>query len=205
MPAAPQHRSRAASSDARRPAANPWSVDLRELGRRAGSMLELDRPLPAPAGWRVELIGVPAGAPVHLTLRLESVMEGVLVSGTAAATMTGECARCLDPVSDELVVDLQELFSYPDERPRGKPAPGSGNLGDDDEEPKMVEDLLDLEPTLRDALVLEIPLTPLCDEDCAGLCVGCGARLDDVEPDHSHDQTDPRWAALAQLRTTEES
>ena len=140
--------------------------------------------------------GVPAGSDIALDLRLESVMEGVLVSGTASATMTGECGRCLDPVSDELVVDLQELFSYPDDRLRGKAAPGSGTA-DDDEEPKMVEDLLDLEPTLRDALVLEIPLTPLCDEDCGGLCAGCGARLDDVEPDHSHEQVDPRWAALA--------
>jgi uncharacterized protein len=106
-------------------------------------------------------------------------------------------------VTDELEVDLQELFSYPDERPRGKAAPGSsGAAGDDDEEPRMVEDLLDLEPTLRDALVLEIPLTPLCNDDCSGLCSGCGARLDDVEPGHSHDQADPRWAALANLRTT---
>jgi uncharacterized protein len=127
-------------------------------------------------------------------------MEGVLVTGTASTTMTGECARCLDPVSDELVVDLQELFSYSDDRLRSKAASGAGV---DDEDPKMVEDLLDLEPTLRDAVVLEIPLTPLCNDDCSGLCVGCGARLDDVEPDHSHEQVDPRWAALARLRDPE--
>ena len=80
MSAAP-HRSGAASPDARRPAVNPWAVELRELGRRAGSMQELERTLPAPADWRVELIGVPAGAEVRLRLRLESVMEGVLVTG----------------------------------------------------------------------------------------------------------------------------
>jgi uncharacterized protein len=184
----------------------PLVLDTRELGRRPGSMRRVHRTVPAPEHLGTPVAGVPAGSDIELDLRLESVMEGVLVSGTATATMSGECGRCLDPVSDELVVDLQELFSYPDERPRGKVAPGSGTAaGDDDEEPKMVEDLLDLEPTLRDALVLEIPLTPLCNEDCSGLCSGCGARLDDVEPGHSHEQTDPRWAALAQLRPTEES
>src|SRR6185312_7651847 len=95
------HRTSAASTDARRPAANPWAVDLRELGRRAGAMLELERTLPAPAGWRVELI-----------LRLESVMEGVLVSGEADVPVVGSCARCLEPVADTLELDLQELFAY---------------------------------------------------------------------------------------------
>src|SRR5919107_3959400 len=101
MSAAP-HPSGAASPDARRPAVNPWAVELRELGRRAGSMQELDRTLPAPAGWRLELIGVPEGAPVHLRLRLESVMEGVLVSGEVEAPLVGSCARCLEPGEDTL-------------------------------------------------------------------------------------------------------
>ncbi len=170
----------------------PLVIDTRELGRRPGSMRSVSKTVPAPEHLGTPVAGVPAGSDVELDLRLESVMEGVLVTGTARAEMTGECGRCLDPVSDELVVDLQELFTYPGER--------SSAPDDEDEQPRMVEDLLDLEPTLRDALVLEIPLTPLCDDDCAGLCAGCGARLDDVEPGHSHDQADPRWAALANLR-----
>jgi uncharacterized protein len=165
-------------------------------------MRRVTKSVPAPENLGTAVAGVSPGSDIELELRLESVMEGVLVSGTARATMTGECGRCLDPVSDELVVDLQELFSYSDDRLRGKAVSGSG-VGDDDEDPKMVEDLLDLEPTLRDAVVLEIPLTPLCNDDCSGLCVGCGERLDDVEPDHSHEQVDPRWAALARLRDPE--
>jgi uncharacterized protein len=180
----------------------PLVLDTRELGRRPGSMRRVRTRVPAPENLGTPVAGVPTGSEVQLDLRLESVMEGVLVTGSAAATMTGECGRCLNPVFDEIVVDLQELFSYPDERLRGKPAPGSGTV-DEDEEPKMVEDFLDLEPTLRDAVILEIPLTPLCNDDCSGLCAGCGARLDDVEPDHSHEQVDPRWAALAQLRSPE--
>jgi uncharacterized protein len=171
----------------------PLVIDTRELGRRPGSMRSVTKTVPAPEHLGTAVAGVPAGSDVELELRLESVMEGVLVTGTARAEMTGECGRCLDPVSDELVVDLQELFTYPDDR-------RVATSDDEDEQPRMVEDLLDLEPTLRDALVLEIPLAPLCDDDCAGLCAGCGARLDDVEPGHSHDQADPRWAALANLR-----
>jgi uncharacterized protein len=184
----------------------PLVIDTRELGRRPGSMRRVSRTVPAPADLGTAVAGVPVGSDIELDLRLEAVMEGVLVSGTATATMAGECARCLDPVSDELVVDLQELFVYPTERSHGRVASGSGEAApDEDVVPAMVEDLLDFEPTLRDALVLEIPLSPLCSEDCGGLCVGCGARLDDVGPDHTHEQADPRWAALANLRLTTQS
>src|SRR5687767_16000358 len=97
MPASPLH-SGAASTDARRPAANPWGVDLRALGRRAGSLHELDRTAPAPGDWRVELIGVPEGAEIELHLRLEAVMEGVLVTGDLDVPLVGSCARCLEPI-----------------------------------------------------------------------------------------------------------
>jgi uncharacterized protein len=189
MPAALPHRSGAASTDARRPGANPWRIDLRELGRRAGSLQELDRTLPAPEDWKVELIGVPAGADVHLRLRLESVMEGVLVSGEIDAPLVGSCARCLEPIEDSLALDVQELFAY------------SGSTteatSEEDEVRRVEGDFLDLEPMVRDAVVLALPLAPVCSEDCAGLCVDCGQRLDDLPADHSHELLDPRWAGLA--------
>src|ERR687885_168830 len=157
MPAAPPPRPGAASTAAGRPAANPWFVDLRELGRRAGSMHEIERSLPAPADWRVEMIGVPEGAEVSMRLRLESVMEGVLVSGEVDVPLVGSCARCLEPVKDTI----------------------------------------DLEPLVRDAVVLSLPLAPVCSDDCRGLCVDCGQRLADLPPDHAHEVVDPRWAGLA--------
>jgi uncharacterized metal-binding protein YceD (DUF177 family) len=193
MSAAP-HRSGAASPDARRPAVNPWAVELRELGRRAGSMQELDRTLPAPAGWRLELIGVPEGAPVHLRLRLESVMEGVLVSGEVDVPLAGSCARCLEEIEDTLTLDVQELYAY-----EGSTTEETS----DEDEVRLVEgEFIDLEPMLRDAVVLSLPLAPVCDADCAGLCAGCGQRLDDLPPDHTHEQTDPRWAGLAERFAT---
>ena len=180
---------------------NPLVLDTRELGRRAGSMRTVRFPAPAPGDLGVELIAVPAGSEIDLDLRLESVMEGVLVSGTATVTLTGECGRCLDPVNDTLIVDLQELFAYPDSTTDAT----AGESGD--ETARMEGDLLDLEPTLRDAIVLALPLTPLCREECAGLCAECGERLDDLPEDHAHEAPDARWSALQALldpRSTEE-
>jgi uncharacterized protein len=162
-------------------------------------------PAPAPADLGVELIGVPKGSEIDLDLRLESVMEGVLVSGTAAVQLAGECGRCLEPVTETLTVDLQELFAYPDSS-----TDQTARHPVEDETARMEGDFLDLEPTLRDAVVLALPLTPLCRDDCAGLCAECGERLDDLPgppQDHTHDAPDARWSALQDLldtRTTEE-
>ncbi|MDP9433984.1 MAG: YceD family protein [Actinomycetota bacterium] len=176
----------------------PLVLDTRELGRRPGSMREMRLTAPAPKDLGTVLIGVPPGADIDLDLRLESVMEGVLVSGTADVPLTGECGRCLEPVSDEMVVDLQELFAYPEST-----TDATGRSSEPDEETARMEgDHLDLEPVLRDAVVLALPLTPLCRPDCAGLCAECGERLDDLPEDHAHGTTDARWGALAGLLET---
>lgn len=146
---------------------------------------------PAPADLGIEVLRVPEGSPVEFDLRLEAVMEGVLVTGTAAAELAGECARCLEPLTDEVEVDLQELFVYEE----SDTAPDA----EDSDVSKLEGDLLDLEPLLRDAVVLSLPFQPLCREDCPGLCIECGARLAD-DPEHQHNEAvDPRWAALQGL------
>jgi len=167
----------------------PFVVDTRELSRRPGSMRGVTRTVPAPEGMALDVIGVPVGSDVALDLRLEAVMEGVLVSGTAEVHIAGECVRCLEPLEDDLVVDVQELYAYP----------GSSSADADEDEVHHLEgDLLDLEPVVRDVVVLALPLQPVCEEDCPGLCVECGARLAE-DPDHRHDALDPRWAALGGL------
>jgi uncharacterized protein len=167
----------------------PFVLDTRELGRRPGAMRPVHTEVPAPDDLGTPMLRVPAGTPVALEVRLESVHEGVLVSGTASADLVGECSRCLDEVRDHVEVELRELFYYPDR---------AAEIDEDDEDVYVVvDDHVDLAPVVRDALVLDLPLSPVCDEDCAGLCSECGARLDDVGPDHTHDSPDPRWAALS--------
>jgi DUF177 domain-containing protein len=176
----------------------PLVLDTRELGRRPGAMRSVAFQAPAPADLRIAVIGIPEGAPVDLDLRLESVVEGVLVSGTARARAVGECVRCLEPVDLPVVVEVQELFVYPDREDRSRGGSEDGATDEAHELRSIEDDLLDLEPVLRDAAVLALPLKPLCQEDCLGLCVECGARLAD-DPEHHHDLVDPRWAALASL------
>ena len=176
----------------------PLVLDTRPLGRRPGSMWEGTWAVPAPAGLGRDLVRVPEGADLELDIRLEAVLDGVLVTATATVPTTGECARCLDEVRDELQVGFTELFSYPEQAERYARTSGDGSE-DDDEVSRLDGDLLDLEQPLRDAVVLALPASPLCRPDCAGLCVDCGARLDDAGPEHTHDVIDPRWASLRGL------
>jgi uncharacterized protein len=180
-----------AKTHARLDPRQPLVLDVRELGRRPGSMQRVQTEVPAPADLAVEMSRVPAGSPLRLDLRLESVVEGVLVSGAVVAAITGECARCLAPLTGEVTADVQELFAYAEST--------TEETTDEYEVSHLVGDLLDLEPVIRDAVVLALPLAPLCREDCPGLCPDCGVALDDLPADHVHDAPiDPRWAALAE-------
>lgn len=159
--------------------------DIREFGHQPGRSKEVVRDVPAPDSFGNDVIGVPTTSPIHLDLRLEGVGDGVLVTGAAGVQLRGECARCLTEISADAEIDLQELFLFP-------------GIDPDDAEASRVEgDLVDLEPVLRDAAVLDLPFIPLCREDCAGLCPVCGVDLN-KDPEHDHGQaTDPRWATLS--------
>jgi uncharacterized protein len=148
----------------------------------------LHRTVPAEGLGLADVIAVPAGGNVELDLLLESVVEGVLVTGTAATVVEGECSRCLEPLSAEVEVELTELYAYPDST--------TDETTEEDEVSRLQDDLIDLEPVVRDAIVLALPQVPLCSPDCLGLCVDCGGKLADLGPDHGHETIDPRWAAL---------
>ncbi|GMA30852.1 YceD family protein [Litorihabitans aurantiacus] len=167
---------------------SPFAVTTRDLARRPGAQRTLDLEVAAPADLAIEVIGVPEGARVDLSLRLESVMEGVLVTGEAHAPLVGECVRCLGEVRDEIDVTFSELYAYP----------GAIEVHPDDDEAEDIQTLegdeIDLEQTVRDAVVLALPFQPYCRPDCAGLCAQCGKNLN-TDP-HDHDQIDIRWAAL---------
>jgi uncharacterized protein len=174
---------------------DPFVLDTRELGRRPGSMRTVQRDVPSPAGLGLDTIHVPEGAPLALDIQLQAVTEGVLVTGTVTAPVVGECGRCLDPIEQVFSVGIVELFVYPNS--------ATDRSTDEDEVERLEDDLINLEPVVRDAVVLGLPITPLCRTDCAGLCPTCGQRLDDLPPDHGHDTIDPRWADLIGRVNTE--
>jgi uncharacterized protein len=155
----------------------PLVFDTHEMGRKPGAERTFTRTVEAPAEMGYDVYAVPEGSTI-------------LATGTFSARAAGECVRCLDPIDEAVVVGFQELYLYD--------APSSQEEAD--EEDHVLEDeLLDLEPVLRDAVVLALPQNPLCAPDCPGLCPECGARLAD-DPGHTHGEAiDPRWASLSQL------
>lgn len=165
-------------------------VDTHDLGRRSGAMREVNTTVSAPESLGSSMIAVAPTSPIRLDLRMEAVTEGVLVTGIVAATLTGECSRCLTEISQAVEVDVQELYMYPDK------------ADPHDEDASVMEgELIDLEPLVRDEVLLDLPFMPLCRPDCSGLCPECGVDLND-DPQHEHAaNTDPRWAALASWRS----
>ncbi|MBF6266976.1 YceD family protein [Nocardia farcinica] len=168
-------------------------LDVRSLGRRPGTMRELQRTVTTEERIGLDLIAIPQGARVELDLQLQAVSEGVLVTGTVSAPTEGECSRCLEPFTGEVRLRVTELYAYPDST--------TEQTTEDDEVYRMQDDLIDLEPLIVDAIGLELPLQPLCSEDCPGLCPQCGVRMAIAGSEHRHEILDPRWAGLAKFAT----
>jgi uncharacterized protein len=169
---------------------SPMRIDIARLGRRPGAMVTLRETVTSPSRIGLDLIAIDRGAPVDLDVRVESVSEGVLVTGTVAAPTVGECARCLTPLKGRVEVAITELFAYPQSTTEA--------TTEEDEVGHVVDEMIDLEQSIVDAVGLELPFAPLCQPDCPGLCPECGVALA-AEPGHHHDLIDPRWAKLADL------
>lgn len=183
-----------AKAAAHRASQSPLVINISRLGKRPGSMMAVSETVPSPTRIGLDLIGIAEGAPLALDLRVESVSEGVLVSGTVSAPTSGDCARCLTPVTGDVEIDLTELFAYPDS--------ATDETTEADEVGRVVDDTVDLEQPIIDAVGLALPFAPLCGPDCAGLCPDCGVALATAEPGHHHEQLDPRWAKLAGMFDT---
>lgn len=176
----------------RRHPRSPLAIDIARLGRRPGAMFTVIDAIACPARIGLDLVAIEPGAALNLDLRVESVSQGVLVSGTVRAATAGECARCLAPTTGNVEIDLIELFAYPDQ------------ASEDDDLGRVVDDTVDLEQPIIDAVGLALPLSPLCRADCPGLCPQCGIPLATADSGHHHDQIDPRWAKLATMREAED-
>lgn len=169
-----------------------------DLPRRAGEMREAALELKLLDNLGIPMLSVPSGSCVSLGLRLESVDEGILATGQVHAVAIGECTRCLDSITFPINQMFQELFEYeskPDRKQKSK-ATDTDDL-DVDDAFFLVGDFLNLETPIRDAIVLALPINPLCDEDCAGLCVTCGEKWESLPDNHEHEVIDARWTGLA--------
>ncbi|HEX4443206.1 MAG TPA: YceD family protein [Galbitalea sp.] len=163
---------------------NPYTVSVIDILHRPGEMREKSIETRVDDEMGNAVIGVRKGAELDLDVRLESLHDGILVSGEVDTQAEGECVRCLIDVRVPVQVEFQELFAY---------------SFDEAFDYTVQDDSLDLEPLVRDAVVLSLPFQPVCQEDCTGLCPECGVRLLD-NPGHEHEApVDPRWAALAGL------
>ena len=162
-----------------------YRVSVHELMHKPGQMRELKLDIVVPEDIGTEVIAVPSGAELDLDLRLESVHEGILATGELFADSEANCSRCLDPIMVPVEVDFQELFAY-------------SVMSEDDY--FVEEEQIDLEPVIRDAIVLILPFQPVCNENCPGLCPDCGEKLAD-NPHHVHEKAiDSRWDELKKLQ-----
>ena len=178
-----------------------FQLNTFELPRRAGEMKEYQLDIPVKENFGVPLISVPAGEFIEVDVRLESVTEGVLLSADVYAVAKGECIRCLDPVEIVIERKIQELYNYEPTNERGKKKKRDEDEIDLDLEDELMMDgnIMELETPIRDAVVLSLPINPLCDEECLGLCPECGGKWADLPEDHAHEVIDARWASLGSL------
>jgi uncharacterized protein len=174
----------------------PLVLDARDLPRSPGSQRAVSQVVPAPEDLGLELISVAKGADLTLDLRLTSVSEGIYVSGTVSGPLVGECGRCLRAIDDVIRVDIAELFAYENST--------TDETSEEDEIGRVRDDLIDLEPAVRDAVVLALPQNPVCRADCPGMCPDCGVPWDELPADHGHELLDARWAELSKLRAAED-
>ena len=175
---------------------SPFYFNAHDLPRRAGEFREYSLIITLPESLGIPMLAVPQGENLAVDLRITSVDEGIFVSGQVSSVAHGECTRCLDPVHFEIDQMFNQLYEYEEKAERIKK-----NAKPDDEEDEeilfLVGDFINLEIPLRDAIVLALPSNPLCNEECAGLCAGCGGKWATLPADHSHHSTDPRWSSLA--------
>ena len=186
-------RERGSTAGHRSGRGRPFVLNVRSLRSRPGTREEVHLAGPI-ADMSVSSAEVPEGAEVRFDGWIESTLGGVTVAGRVSAPWSGVCRRCLEEASATLIAEVRELCRDP--RDAALDPIGTGEEGD--ESYVVGADELDVEPVVRDACILELPLAPLCSESCRGLCPTCGANRNRDEC-LCEQEVDPRWSALAGL------
>lgn len=135
-------------------------------------------------------------APLHGTIRLIKADINILVNFVGETTLRLSCARCLEPFDYNLHLDLEEEF-----RPSVDIISGAELSDRGDDEALVIDEhhVLDISEVTRQAILLSLPLLPLCRDDCQGLCSNCGANKNFEQCACQTEEIDPRWAALSAL------
>jgi len=167
-----------------------FSISIHDLRRQPGEMMAISRSFLSPERVGIDVIAIELGSEISISGKVESVSTGVLASCEIEAIARGECVRCLDPIALPVRALIQELYFY------ALPV----DLDEDEDEPLLISDEhIDLLPPIRDAVILDLPLTPHCSEACPGLCPECGEKIAENPEGHSHENIDPRWSKLRDL------
>ncbi|MGI9579124.1 MAG: YceD family protein [Microthrixaceae bacterium] len=143
----------------------------------------------------------PSGDPAEVDVQLETVPDGVRVTGKVSFDWVGSCRRCLEVARGSATSEFEELFVDDPE----------SWVATDDSEAEEVHPIdagwIDLTEVVRDGVLLGLPLAPLCRPDCDGpdpakFPVGSGEpQLTDADGDEEDDPPiDPRWAKLSEIR-----
>ena len=181
-----------------------WTVPVAQVGSRAGQTMQIDRDFPAPGGIGDSIVGVKEGKPIHVNGQFDSIIDGLIFTGTFTAPVTAVCARCDRDLSGDWSEQVTAFFPYED-ADAGKTKNEDVEIIAGEEESGDTYPLIDngafanIEPLLRDTFVSALPLNPLCKLDCKGLCPQCGLDLNE-SPEHVHEVADLRFADLEALK-----
>ncbi len=175
------------STDSGATGAGPLKVAVVDLMRRPGTQRDIQRIVHL-GGLAVGDSSISPEADIAVVVMCESQSDSITVSGTVSAPWAATCRRCLSPVDHMMDVIVDEIFDKRSE--------------DGDSYPLAI-DFIDLEPMVRDVILLELPIAPVCREDCAGLCPNCGVNRNDSTCDCDPDRVSSPWDALDGLKITE--
>lgn len=170
---------------------DPLVFDSQQLHRQPGASQKLQREVPIDTSWRNDVSAAVSGGTIPVEFLLESAHDGILVAAQGRIPLEANCVRCLNPTEWQEDIHVQQFYAYPEH----------ANDGDVEAEGDVAEirgDYLDFRDAFRDAVVLALPLTPTCSEDCLGLCSQCGFVMA-KDPQHKHEEIDPRWSELAKF------
>ena len=165
-----------------RPEDSAWAVSVAQVASRPGQSSPVDADFPAPSGIGDAIVGVTEGEPIHVNGAFDSIVDGLVFHAHITAPVHAECTRCLKPLQHDWGTDVTAFFpySYKEDETDDDTDIIAGEEESEDTYPLSPDGCFaDLEALLRDTFAESLPLQPLCQPDCKGLCPQCGINLNE--------------------------